>query len=47
MRNSAIALRGNTSAQANIRNPRSIEDKVDKVVDSIGKGIKILFKKNK
>ncbi len=36
------------AAQANIKNPRSIEDKVDKVVESIGKGIKNLFgKKNK
>ncbi len=36
------------AAQANIKNPRSLEDKVDKVVESIGKGIKNLFgKKNK
>lgn len=27
----------NTSAQANIKNPRSIVDKVDKVVEGIGK----------
>ncbi|MGN0805557.1 MAG: pyruvate, phosphate dikinase, partial [Candidatus Coproplasma sp.] len=33
------------AAQANIKNPRSIEDKVDKVVESIGKGIKNLFGK--
>ena len=32
----------------NIKNPRSIEDKVDKVVEGISKGIKSLFgKKNK
>ncbi|MGN0823933.1 MAG: pyruvate, phosphate dikinase [Candidatus Coproplasma sp.] len=36
------------AAQANIKNPRSIEDKVDKVVEGISKGIKNLFgKKNK
>lgn len=37
------------AAQANIKNPRSIVDKVDKVVEGIGKGIKNLFggKKNK
>ena len=36
------------AAQANIKNPRSIEDKVDKVVEGISKGIKSLFgKKNK
>ncbi|MGN1060863.1 MAG: putative PEP-binding protein, partial [Candidatus Coproplasma sp.] len=36
------------AAQANIKNPRSLEDKVDKVVESIGKGIKSIFgKKNK
>ena len=33
------------AAQANIKNPRKLEDKVEKVVESIGKGIKSLFGK--
>ncbi len=37
------------AAQANIKNPRSLEDKMDKVVENISKGFKNLFggKKNK
>ena len=35
------------AAQANIKNPRAIGDKVAKVAKDLGKGIKNLFKKNK
>ena len=35
------------AAQANIKNPRELGNKINKVVSDLGKGIKNLFKKNK